>query len=38
LPLEEDLKLVRGRIANAKKGMGILDATGKKALPPSESL
>lgn len=35
LPLEEDLKLVRGRIANAKKGMGILDATRKKELPPS---
>jgi DNA-damage-inducible protein D len=34
LPLEEDLKLVRGRIANAKKGMGKLDAAGKKELPP----
>jgi len=34
LPLEEDLKLVRGKIANAKKGMGKLDATGKRELPP----
>ena len=35
LPLEEDLKLVRGRIANAKKGMGKLDAASKRELPPS---
>jgi len=35
LKLEEDLKVVRGRIANTKKGMAKLDAPAKKALPPA---
>lgn len=35
LPLEEDLKVVRGRINNARKGMGKLDSGIRKELPPS---
>lgn len=34
LPLEEDLKVVRGRINNARKGMTKLDAAVRKELPP----